>query len=449
MALKTNGFEGVNGGPLTATTSDDISGDAFSLHAAGSGGQLIFTTTDALYGTTCGQFTQSEAANQPVMVQMTDPVGSASFATRIFVRLTGYPSTLVAFPFQVRSTTDARICSLNMTSTGSLRIVNVDGSVLAVGSAVLSLNVWYRVEFWGSGLNSSSGALGAAFYEPADTTPIEQITASGVTLSGGLADRVRYGRMGAATLASWKFDEVALNVGTSTPIGPLAVVATPIPTPVTATTTVPTPTIGITADVTTTPAGVSLEAVVQTPNALSNLLVPVDTVPLTTAVNEPSIHLSRVVAAATVTATTVVQQLSANVQATVQPDTTGAAVTVPTPAVSSPTSVVVQPPTYARPARTHSPSVIVPGSLITVTPPVLARGVTIPTPTPRLGQLPRPAVLQLAMMVATPVVIIGRFTPEFSEWDGTTEVELTIEGVWNGLSVEPAGVVEVYRTTRG
>ena len=222
MALKANDFEvGPAGTSVTVANSDDTGEAALSLVSAGSGGTITYQTLDAFVGTFCAQFVQPTAANQPVCVQMSDGTGASSFACRIYLRLTAYPSAEISLPFQVRSTTDTHICNLAMSTGGLMRIKNGAGTTFASGTSAIPLNSWQRIEYWASGLNGT-GTHTAAFYDGHSTSAVEQISSAVVTTTG-LTDRIRYGRMGTATLATWKLDGLAQNIGSSTAVGPASV----------------------------------------------------------------------------------------------------------------------------------------------------------------------------------------------------------------------------------
>lgn len=220
--LKLQDFEtGPDGTTLTVANSDDA-GDSALSGVYLSGGSIVYRTADALTGSYCVEMSQAAGTPSPVGFQLSD-VGAASFATRIYFRLTGYPSVEAAqFPIQARSTTDAYVCRCFMTPTGILKLANTAGTAVATGTVEASLLTWHRLEFYASGLNSAAGVLTAKLFAGHSTTALDTVTASGVTTTG-LVDRIRYGRMANAGLAAWKFDGLAQNIGTAVPIGPASV----------------------------------------------------------------------------------------------------------------------------------------------------------------------------------------------------------------------------------
>jgi len=220
--LKLQDFEtGPDSTTLTVALSDDT-GDAALSGVYLSGGSVVYRAANAFIGGYCVELSQAAGTPSPVGFQMSD-TGATSFACRIYVRMTGYPSTDTSqFPIQLRSTTDAFVARLVFTAAGMLRITKTDGGNVVTGTVAATLNVWHRVEFWGSGLNGAAGTMSAALYLGHSTTAIDTITGSNIT-TAGVVDRIRYGRMANAGLTAWYFDGLAQNIGTATPIGPAAV----------------------------------------------------------------------------------------------------------------------------------------------------------------------------------------------------------------------------------
>jgi hypothetical protein len=81
-----------------------------------------------------------------------------------------------------------------------------------------------RLEFTGSGINTTSSTFTAAAYSADSTTATDTITASGVSTSTtGLVDRGRTGKMNAAIIGAFALDSFTVNIGSSALLGPAVV----------------------------------------------------------------------------------------------------------------------------------------------------------------------------------------------------------------------------------
>jgi hypothetical protein len=207
--------------------SGDAGEPAFSVVNKGTGGLIDYTQTDALVGAWCAQFTQATAANQPVCVQLSQGTGGTAFATRMYARYTGLPSAETSI-IQLRTPADANLVAVNLSTTGQLIIKNAAGTGFGTSTATLGTGQWWRVEFYGSGLNGSAGNLTVAFFDGHSTTAIEAVNTT-TAVTTGTTDRVRIGRMSVADMTTWKHDDFAIALGFPDPIGPSGVVSVEIP----------------------------------------------------------------------------------------------------------------------------------------------------------------------------------------------------------------------------
>jgi len=213
MSLKTFTFEGGSDG-VGITTSDTGSGDQLSEVVPGSGGTITYSTTTPMHGALGGELTQATAATSCYLSM--DDTGATDFSVRFYLRLTGLPDATVQFPVGLRSSGNSHILRLQLRSTGLMEIVGA--STLDTSSVALTTGVWYRISFYGTGLNGSSGSATYKLYTGDSATPDDTLTVSSFTTAAD-ATRVRFGKGSSATLATWRIDDIATNLGSATEIG--------------------------------------------------------------------------------------------------------------------------------------------------------------------------------------------------------------------------------------
>lgn len=197
-----------------SVTTSDASPNTLSVVSPGSGGSIVYSTTQVMHGHLSVAFTQPTAANSCYIAM--DDTSATSFSTRFYLYLTGYPSTEDQFGAGVRSSTDTHIVRMHMTTTGNVRLVGPAN--YSVSAVALSLNTWYRIAFFGSGLNGSSGSMTYHLYSGDGSTLLDSLSQSGFTTTDS-ATRIRYGRWSSANQATWYIDDIAQNLGSSTEIG--------------------------------------------------------------------------------------------------------------------------------------------------------------------------------------------------------------------------------------
>jgi hypothetical protein len=219
VALKQNSFETGSGDgvAVSVANSDDASaGDALNSVNIGTTGTIAYETTNPAHGSQCVAFTQGTAANA-CWVDGAD-TAATSFSTRFYLYLSGYPSAAVQFPCAARSGTDTHVTRLQMTTTGTMQVLDTAGNTLYTTVAV-PLSTWTRIEYWGRGMNSTDGAIGVAVYAGDSTTPSDFGLRTGVTTTNTIG-RIRWGKFSSATLGTWNIDDVAWNIGSDVPLGP-------------------------------------------------------------------------------------------------------------------------------------------------------------------------------------------------------------------------------------
>jgi hypothetical protein len=116
------------------------------------------------------------------------------------------------------------------------------------------------------------------------------------------------------------------------------------------------------------------------------------------------------------------------------------AVTIGTPTITKGTTAT--PSLVAPPAVTIGTPTISTGSSGTATPSRVNAVVSIPTPTVivPLSATATPARVNGAVSVPRPLIFAG---VQWSRWDGLHETVLTLDGVWNGVGIDPLTFDEV------
>lgn len=215
MTYKSNSAEGgVNNTDVTTGNSGGVSGDAFT-NVTLNGGTVKTTTGAAYHGSFGYDFQQATAANQ-TYVQISDTPAD-TFAVSFMVNIISLPDVELQFPVSIRSSTDTSVCGLQLTPAGRIRVTASAGGGLSTVAQVITSG-WYRIVYYGTGLNTASGTANVDVYTGDSATPLFQLAYTGMTTTA-LAGRVRYGKGSSAVLNSWQFDDIQQNIGSSSPIG--------------------------------------------------------------------------------------------------------------------------------------------------------------------------------------------------------------------------------------
>jgi hypothetical protein len=193
-----------------------------------------------MHGSLAYELTQSTAATSCYVA--IDDTASADFSVRCYLRLTALPSaaTDAEFPIRLCTAAGSQVAKVQMKAAsapiGTLRIANSAGSVIYSGSQVLSLNTWYRVEVWGTGAGTATATFNYALYAGDSGTALESTQLTSFSMSNGQLGQIRFGKTNSATLATWQFDDIAVNLGSNTQIGSeLDTTAPSVPTGLTVT----------------------------------------------------------------------------------------------------------------------------------------------------------------------------------------------------------------------
>jgi hypothetical protein len=219
MALIENNCEGgTDGTPVTVGNSGGASGTAFTTVSNG-GGTINYSAAAAQHGSLGIRMTGSGTA--AYLVDFDDPTPAASFALRFQFNFPTLPSgaTQAGFPLGIRSSTAGAIGGINMDTTGHIQMFIVSGGSFSTGA--LAINTNYRAEVVGTGFNSAATTCTMNVYQGDTATLAATCTVSGVTTTA-LFNRARIGKQSTGSVPGIDIDDVAMNVGSSTQIGPVA-----------------------------------------------------------------------------------------------------------------------------------------------------------------------------------------------------------------------------------
>jgi len=215
MALKTNNAEGQADGTTAAPGNTGAgSGDALTTVSAGSGGLISFESEQAAHGTNSYKVAPGAGI---CYVLWDDSTGETSFSVRFYFRLTGLPSTTMAFQ-RVLTAANANVSGINILTTGALTTVNAAGIPVGTTTGALSLDTWYRVSLYGD--VSASAAVTMKVFAGDSTTPLYTSAATGVNTGTTNAFRCMYGKFNSLTIAPFYFDDLAQNLQSNVEIGP-------------------------------------------------------------------------------------------------------------------------------------------------------------------------------------------------------------------------------------
>lgn len=211
MALWQEGFEsGVNS--LTIDT-----------------GNTGFTQIDVL-GSPTGQFASNLKAHGALSMYVSGPSGSQfrcrrmgfsspSLAARFYIYLQAKPNVSGAAITEIRDTGGAIVGTLSLDLNGTLLFSPKTGAAFTLG--VLTLTTWYRVELEVTrGTSTTTGQIALRVYALDNTTPtVYSITSSTIDL--GTLDLAQFNIGKCSTTPTWSMylDDVAVNDGSTAPIG--------------------------------------------------------------------------------------------------------------------------------------------------------------------------------------------------------------------------------------
>jgi hypothetical protein len=142
-----------------------------------------------------------------------------------------------------------------------------------------------------------------------------------------------------------------------------------------------------------------------------------------------------------VAGTTTIGTPTVKTGSTASPSTVTGSVSIGTPTVSTNNSATATPSTVTGAVTIGTPTIGT-GSSATATPATVHGAVSIPTPTVvvPVNATATPTTVMAVASIPSPFVIAGA---QWSVWDGLHEIQLVLDGEWNGTSIDALSFSEV------
>lgn len=219
MTIVRNNAEGQTSGTnVTAANSGGGSGTALSTVSPSNTSGIIFSSAAAAYGNNGYRLTAVGTA--AVLVDLDDTTNSSSSNTRAQVYFT-LPAIVsqVSYPFGIRNT-GANIGAVDIDATGHIRVNLAVPSVVAgtFSTGTLSASTLYRAEILGTGFGTASTTITVNVYLGLTNTLVATCTVSGTTST--VFNRIRPGKVATGNATGVDIDEIAIEMGGTTEIGP-------------------------------------------------------------------------------------------------------------------------------------------------------------------------------------------------------------------------------------
>ncbi len=197
------------------TTGGSVRPGPFSIIAAGT---TVYDATHVAHGSMALRQTPVSGGYSSIGYGNSSNLNLQSqtaFATRAYFYFTVMP---VGAFISVYDNTDAWVAGLAFDTGGHIRIRDAVSTALVTGTVTIPLNTWVRLELYVTA--ATTGALlHAAVFTNDSTTPLDTITATGVTAA--TISSVRFGKNNANTYATtYWLDSVAIDTAAAGFIGP-------------------------------------------------------------------------------------------------------------------------------------------------------------------------------------------------------------------------------------
>lgn len=224
MALLTNDAEGQSSGTtLTAANSGGGSGNAFNTVTQTGTGSITFSNSQAAHGSQSYAITASAGAAEWV-----DWSGGTAktAAARAYIYINSTPAAGGdIFEFRNSTTVAAKVQIQLSSGNMFFAVTNSAGTGIhnfTAGNVVTG--TWYRIEMQATaGTTTSNGTINVQYYALDSYTAIETYS-SGAAVNAGTTNITDF-RMGQITTTSATLscfiDDIAANLGSATPIGPV------------------------------------------------------------------------------------------------------------------------------------------------------------------------------------------------------------------------------------
>lgn len=218
MAWFRNNAEGQpNTTVLSTGNSGGTSGDAFNTVDSTGTGSITFSSVRAMHGRQSYLVVTNATATDFIVWT---GANDTSAAARVYLMLNANPASTSDF-VTIRNS-GGTAAKLQINGSGAIQVTNAAGTGLDTFTPALTANVFYRLEMQVIiGADTSTGTIRAQLYLGDSTTALDSYSSSTVNAGTTNITEVRMGKITSATAtANWYMDDLALNSGTSTPIGP-------------------------------------------------------------------------------------------------------------------------------------------------------------------------------------------------------------------------------------
>lgn len=223
MAVREANFEGQTPGTVIGIGNSSAFGDDPFTAVTVNAMTLAYGAT-AMHGSGGAAFGVGTGVDNATLRY--GAFSNARASMRVYLRLRNYPTN--EFQFCHMQNTSTTITGLNITPTGTIKVVAPGSTLVYTSSAAMSLNTWYRLEFFTT-VSATAGQIRFAGYTGDATTALSGMAYdSGTAFNTGttLLDRVEVGKITtSAVTGAFDIDDYAVSDGTAAFLGPYANVA--------------------------------------------------------------------------------------------------------------------------------------------------------------------------------------------------------------------------------
>ena len=224
--LLVNSFDGSSNNTTVSTgNSGGGSGNAFDSVNIGASATLIYSNAHYAHGSLAGRFATGASSVTDLVSWLTASVGiQPKIWFRVYAFFTANPaSSIRAF----RALSNGGQCgAMQVTTSGTLQLLNAAGGTVATSSNAVPLNQWFRVEGFIVGSPNAGQLSFSLFFSPDAQIPVETITSSATQSTNNPVAAVQFGATGsAANVAQFWLDSIGIsNTG---PLGPASLTGPP------------------------------------------------------------------------------------------------------------------------------------------------------------------------------------------------------------------------------
>jgi hypothetical protein len=221
MALKQTTFENTTDGAAVTAANGGTGNDALTVGTTSGTPTAIYTSSNPIHGTRAMRLTA--AATQLTRFYYQDTLSNA-FSARFGYRPLATPGSSAEICYVIEGTSFAQQVTILHTTTNTIQVKMGTGAFTTISGVTLSLNTAYRFELYGT-LNATptttNASLTVRVFAGDSTTPLGTFSSTAGDLGTVGIVRVAIGKMQSAGTFDAIFDDFAVNVGSSTPIGPV------------------------------------------------------------------------------------------------------------------------------------------------------------------------------------------------------------------------------------